>query len=213
MRWVIFWSSLWLLGCWGVVGATLGWVGTGARVMAVMTAAAILLLWPIARLSWMPPLDERRFSSDSRLRPALEACALIVLIQFVLWPLGLLGNWPPVANAMVTAVLLGWALFAAALLRLGQRGGGMRRSGLAALLCAVVLVLPVAHGLIAAPWAERVAELAALPAIWGLLKADAVWSTSTITAGWSAALGGWAIVVVLGVVDWAGKPREKVGAG
>ncbi|WP_428387922.1 hypothetical protein [Mucisphaera sp.] len=194
MRWVLFWSSLWLLGCWGVVGLTLGWMGTGARVMVLLVTTALLLLWPIGRLSW---LDTPRPApgSTAHCRPVAEALVVLILAQFVLWPLSILGRWPLEANLWLSVILLGWMLFAAAWVRLGLLRGSLVRTMIAAGLCLVFFLLPLLA------LSDRVplpGLLGASPLLlsWELTRSQLVQVPSnSISVAFGAAAAAWVLVI------------------
>ncbi|QDU72965.1 hypothetical protein [Mucisphaera calidilacus] len=134
MRWALLWSSLWLLGCWNIVGQSVGWYLNGARVMAVLATVGLLLVWPAARLS-----QTVRGGHERTTWLVAEAAAITLLIQFALWPLAVLGRWHLTAPLEMTATLLAWATLAALLVGWGRRSGN--RASLIVMLILVALLL------------------------------------------------------------------------
>jgi hypothetical protein len=118
-----------------------------ARTMLTVIAAGVVILWPMTRLSQVPPA-----------RPVVRAVALDLFImlgpaQMVIWPLIFLADWPVKVVAAVAAQLAAWgavvgAVLAVALVGRSHARGAARsswRPGIAWMLVVVLLtvVLPL----------------------------------------------------------------------
>ncbi|MHC5025110.1 MAG: hypothetical protein ACYTGG_14600, partial [Planctomycetota bacterium] len=110
-RGLIFLSSLWLIGSWGLsiglrrpVEPSSASYTPGVRMMLLCVAIGIMIAWPLLRLS-------QRSTPRPLAQTLLDLTVLAALIQVVIWPLRLVTPWSPQRTAAVDATLLGWMLF------------------------------------------------------------------------------------------------------
>lgn len=83
---------------------TVGTYSPAARIMLVVVAAGMMLLWPMVRLSQKPP-------TGSAARAALADLFVVQLpIQMVVWPLIVLASWPLATVGAIAAIFGVWGM-------------------------------------------------------------------------------------------------------
>jgi hypothetical protein len=85
------------------------------RVLLAVTAAGVMVLWPMVRLSQLP--DDHPFAGIVQ-----DLVVVLIPTQAVIWPqaLGWLGRWPVGVVAAVAALLAAWGVLAGGLLAIAQ---------------------------------------------------------------------------------------------
>ncbi|MFN7020294.1 MAG: hypothetical protein ACK4WH_03065 [Phycisphaerales bacterium] len=166
-------SVTWLARA-GVV--TPGSYGPAARIMLVVVAVGMIVLWPMTRLSQASP-------RGNSVTPALADLLVVQLpVQIVVWPLYVLANWPGDIVLVVSAVFGAWGVLTGGLLALALGGDPVTRvrdprlGGRAGwMLVFVLLVLggPIAGATVAGAggrtpgWLPMLSPITAIPALTG----------------------------------------------
>lgn len=125
-----FWTLYVLLA----VAGSLTWVarfttitastyGPAARIMLVVVAVGMVVLWPMTRLSQASPAGHPVVSAF------LDLLVVQVPVQIVVWPLLVLANWPKDIVIGLSALLGAWGVVTGGLVALGLSGRGGRASG------------------------------------------------------------------------------------
>lgn len=146
-------SLLWLSRATRV---TIGTYSPAARIMLVVVAAGMVLLWPMVRLSQERP-------RGSPVAAALADWFVIQLpVQMVVWPLIVLANWPVGTVGALSALFALWGLLVAGVLALAYTfaGGPGDESGAAGAawrgrwvwMAGLVVLTLAAPVLLAATW-------------------------------------------------------------
>jgi hypothetical protein len=134
-------SLLWLTRS-GVLAASA--YGPAARIMLIVIAAGATILWPMVRMSQLPPPS----------RPVAAAfndlVVIVMPVQVVVWPLAFLANWPVKVVAVLAAMLLVWPLLTGGLLAIafacGDRRPGRGLSGFSRVAWTLVCIAAASAG-------------------------------------------------------------------
>lgn len=175
------------------------------RIMLVVVAVGMVLLWPMTRLSQVSP--------DRNTLGAVWTDLLLIQlpVQIVTWPMMVLGNWPRDIVLGVSALLGGWGVLTSGLIAGALVGPGIQNPRDRRLIqrtlwmIAAVLVLgtaPVVQAIVLARgeappvWLKMGSPLTAIPAMTGR---GLVGPSSPISAiQWEAIGATW----VLGGLLW-----------
>jgi len=151
-----FWTFYVLLA----VAGSLSWVarftaitassyGPAARIMLVVLAVGLIVLWPMTRLSQASPEHH----------PVLAAFAdlivVLVPVQIVVWPLIVLANWPQDIVIGLASIFATWAVVIGGLVALGLAGphySAPRQGHLWARGGWMLAALALGFGALAAQW-------------------------------------------------------------
>lgn len=151
-----------------------------ARVLMVLIAGGLTLLWPMVRLSQASPRRPRTAA-------LVDYFALSVPLCAVLWPVTWLGRWDWRVTAAVLAMLGAWGLCVAGVVAMGTRGSsGAGRTG-----WAIAVVIALAAG----------------PVIGAMLSGvvtDASWAfyASPMTGVFALTSEGASLTVVMRPLEW-----------
>ncbi len=109
---ILLWC-LWLLGSWGV---TLGIESLvlATRLMVYACAFGLMLLWPVFRLSQAGRAEHAVLRVVS-----LDWLCLILVLQTVIWPLRLSGEWGVMQTVYLNLALASWVWLIAGIIGLG----------------------------------------------------------------------------------------------
>lgn len=125
-----FWTAYVLMA----VAGSLTWVarfttitastyGPAARIMLVVVAVGMIVLWPMTRLSQASP----------RQHPVLAVFLDLIVVQapvqVVVWPLIVLAGWPRDIVAGLAAMFVSWGVLTGGLVALGLSGQAMESPG------------------------------------------------------------------------------------
>ncbi len=155
---------------------TVGAYGPAARIMLVVVAVGMVVLWPMARLSQASP--ER-----NSLLPMLADLIVVQLpVQIVVWPLYVLANWPRDIIHAVAAIMGVWGVLAGGVIalalggrpvtlvrdpRLGGRVGWMVLVLVLLLSAPLVEAVMFARGAEPPKWLTMISPITAIPALTG----------------------------------------------
>lgn len=90
----------------------------GCRAMVILVVCGLGVLWPMVRLSQVPPAHPVRAM-------LVDLCAMLAPVQAVVWPMPLLTTWTlPVAGGL-NLMIASWALLAGVLLAFGSASRSM----------------------------------------------------------------------------------------
>lgn len=172
-----------------------------ARVLMVLIAGGLTLLWPMVRLSQATP---RRPSTAA----IVDFVALAAPLCAVLWPVTWLGRWDWPVTAGVMGMLGGWGLCMAAIVAMGTRGSSSAaRTGWAILVVVALGAGPVVGAMLSgvvggATWAFYASPMTGIFALTTMGDSLVV---EMSTREWWAALGPliaacalWALVAMTG---------------
>lgn len=206
-----FWTFYVLLA----VAGSLTWVarytaitassyGPAARIMLVVVAVGMIVLWPMTRLSQASPT----------VHPALAAFADFFVmqapVQIIVWPLIVLANWPSDIVIGLAAMFAAWGVLVGGLVALALAGREIRhardarvygRTGWMAVALALgfgaVLVQGtlMAAGVPAPPWLLMSSPVTAIPALTGHGLTGP--SAPVSQAQWQAIVGTLSLAVLL----------------
>lgn len=131
--------------------------GPAARIMLVVVAAGVTLVWPMTRLSQLGP-DREAFGSC-----VLDVLVVLFPVQMVLWPLVFIAGWPRSVVISVAVQFLVWGMMIGALIAVGVVGGqgswpnaarvvygagmGQRRTWVMLVIVAMIFTGPMVLGL------------------------------------------------------------------
>lgn len=107
-----------------------------ARLVLLLSAIGLVVLWPMLRLSQSPPCRPRALI-------AADLVLLLVPLQVFIWPHALITRWPMEVIAAVSLVLAAWALVVGAVLLVALRpdpARQLRRPALWLGLCLLLLI-------------------------------------------------------------------------
>ncbi|MEE2906964.1 MAG: hypothetical protein VX527_03935 [Planctomycetota bacterium] len=206
-RLVIFFGSAWLLISWILViglkrpmmPTTETWL-PGVRLMLIMAAIGLVVVWPMAAMASSQPLSPRRTLRETSL--------LLVTAQLITWPAGLVTAWTLPRTALIAITLTGWGLLAGAAAAWGRchvRVGW--RLGMMACCLLMLLAAPIFLSFDeAATWAEGYSPLTSL---WSM-AGDGLAAPTTgewIAAGspWVIAIVAWCLIAAAGSCDVGSK--------
>ncbi len=183
--------ALWIILLFSAIAMTLGGVGMlgllsaevyrpAAQRLLVMVMAAIVIIWPMIRLSQDAPAHPARAF-------LVDAIAVLVPVQAIVWPQSLpwMAAWPLQVTACLTLWIASWTLAVAGLLTwCFARGDARRFLPRWAAMCAIVAIC------LTAPLIEafrRVSDADANPDIDFWLLASPLTAVLDITAdrSWS----------------------------
>lgn len=135
---VLAWC-LWLLGVWA---GTLWIEGRAApspaagRLMVLLMLLWLLALWPAARLSQGVDRGSARWQRAGVI--AVDWGSMLLLLQAVVWALGLMAGWDWVQTLLVDAAVTAWSLLAAGVVAGGRLSGRGWVRTLAMGVCAAI---------------------------------------------------------------------------
>ncbi len=156
-------AFLWTMYVLLAVAGSLTWVarfttitassyGPAARIMLVVVAVGMVVLWPMTRLSQASPPGH----------PVGAALADLIVVQapvqIVVWPLLVLANWPRDIVVGLSVLLASWGVVAGGLVALGLSGRRAEQYGDASVQSRtwwMVVVLVAAFGAVVAQWGVR----------------------------------------------------------
>jgi hypothetical protein len=166
-----------------------------ARMLLLLIAVGLTLLWPMVRLSQARPR-----------KPAIAALvdmfALLAPAQAVIWPLKWLGDWGWDVTAGANLMLASWTLLVGAHVAIGaSTPAGLARSVWMALVVLLVCGAPVAAGIaglahIATP--DELALASPMTGVYAITTAPSGLSASMDASMWVAA----ALPAVLALPLW-----------
>jgi hypothetical protein len=155
---------------------SVGAYGPAARIMLVVIAVGIMVLWPMTRLSQASP--ER----NSLVSSLADLLVIELPVQIVVWPLYVLANWPRDIVMALAALMVVWGVVSGGVLALAMGGRAViqardpRLGGRVFwMLLVLVLVLggPVIGGVIGSRggkipgWLTMTSPITAIPALTG----------------------------------------------
>lgn len=215
-------SVTWLARA-GVV--TSGTYGPAARIMLVVVAVGMIVLWPMTRLSQASP-------RGNSVTPALADLLVVQLpVQIVVWPLYVLANWPLDIVMVVSAVFGAWGVLTGGLLALALGGNPVtlvrdpRLGGRAVWMSVFVLLVlggPIAGAVVAGAggqtpgWLPMISPVTAIPALTGRgLIGPAAPATplqwQVIVATLSTGVFAWALAAARNGLRHAHPPEQNAG--
>ncbi len=209
-RLVIFFGSCWLLTSWILViglrrpllPTTETWL-PGIRLMLVMAAVGLVIVWPMAAMS------------STRSQPAgrtfRETCILLVTAQLIIWPAGLVTSWSLERTILIALTLTGWGFLAGAVAAWGRcRVSAGRRLCMMSLCLLIALISPIIMLWFENPMLERISPLSSM---WTMVSAKmSPVSADWIVTGsiWLVALLAWGLAAGFGSCD---EPLQKRTSG
>lgn len=208
-RLLIFFGSTWLLASWIlVVGLKRPLMPTsqtwlpGVRLMLVMAAVGLVVVWPMAAMATTRTLSPRR-----SLR---ETSILLITAQLITWPAGLVTAWTLPRTTLIALTLTGWGLLAGAAAAWGRCQ--VRADWRLATMAWCLLMLLAAPAILyldeAATWAMAFSPLTSLWSMaGGGLNAP---STGDWIAGGSPLL---IAIVAWGTIAWTGSCQVGANTG
>ncbi|QQE09924.1 hypothetical protein JD969_10370 [Planctomycetota bacterium] len=130
---------LWLLGAWLAV-AFVGGGKEGVRWMVFGAAAGLLGVWPAYRLSsigsrWLVRKKQQVMVGEV----FMEWLALVVVLQAVVWPLQITGQWFVQQTLLVDGILISWSMLAAVIVAWGSASLSSRKRTIAMLGCMLLI--------------------------------------------------------------------------
>lgn len=174
-----------------VLGMTdLRFVQNASRMLLLLIAVGLVVLWPMVRLSQAPP---RR----PLLATALDLLLLNATLQAVVWPLTWLGKWPLAVTGGVALTLLTWSLLVGGVVACGTaRRAGFGRTiwmTLSVLLVGGAPAFAIVAGASGGPIADELALASPLTAVYALTTGPSGLSPAMDATTWA---GAWAPAVV-----------------
>jgi hypothetical protein len=173
-----------------VLGMTdLRFVQNASRMLLLLIAVGLVVLWPMVRLSQAPP---RR----PLLATALDLLLLNATLQAVVWPLTWLGKWPLAVTGGVALTLLTWSLLVGGAVACGTA----RRAGVGRTIWMTLCVLcvggapafAIVAGASGGTIADELALASPLTAVYalttGLSGLSPAMDATTWTSAWAPAL-------------------------
>lgn len=206
-----FWTFYVLLA----VAGSLTWVarytaitassyGPAARIMLVVVAVGMIVLWPMTRLSQASP----------RAHPALAAVGDFFVVQapvqIIIWPLIVLANWPSDIVIGLAAMFAAWGVLVGGLVALALAGREVSeardarlygRTGWMVVALALgfgavaVQAALIATGVSAPPWLRMSSPVTAIPALTGHGLSGP--SAPVSQAQWQTIVGTLSVAVLL----------------
>lgn len=205
-RRVVLGWCLWLLGSWAVLLPMEGAVWA-VRGMILAALVGLMVLWPLVRLSEaviITPADAAAFP-DRKPWPTwlvsvgvfVEWLSLIAVLQAVIWPLRITGDWSLAQALWLDAAVISWSLITAALIALGLQ---MNASSSRSVVMALCLLLFLGEWIVAAWLPVAGLGVSPLATVWSLTAPAAAVRhadvATPILAAAAAAVLAWVIVVV-----------------
>lgn len=153
-----------------------GSYGPAARIMLVVVAVGMVVLWPMVRLSQVSP---RRNSLVSTLA---DLVVVQLPVQIVVWPLVVLANWPLDIVMAIAAMMWAWGVLTGGVLALALGGAPIEhprdgrlfgRAVWMGVLLAILMSGPLASSVlyargVACPnWLTMISPITAIPALTG----------------------------------------------
>lgn len=168
-----------------VLGMTdLRFVQNASRMLLLLIAVGLVVLWPMVRLSQSSP---RR----PLVATLLDLALLNATLQAVVWPLTWLGKWPAMVTAGVVLMLLAWSLVVGGFVACGTaRPPGLARSFWMLLCLVCALGAPGAallSGGLGASFTDELALASPLTAVYALTTGPSGLSPSMNAAAWASA--------------------------
>ena len=181
-----------------------------ARMLLLLIAIGLTLLWPMVRLSQARP-------RKPAIAALIDVLALLAPAQAVIWPLKWLGDWGWDVTAGVNLMLVSWALLVGAHVAIGTSvPAGLARSVWMSLVVLLVCAAPVAAGVAGLAHISTPDELALaspLTGVYAITTALSGLSPAMTPALWAAA----AIPALLALPLWllapAMAPTARSGVG
>ncbi|MFG0276016.1 MAG: hypothetical protein ACF8QF_13270 [Phycisphaerales bacterium] len=173
-----------------VLGMTdLRFVQNASRMLLLLIAVGLVVLWPMVRLSQAPP---RR----PLLATALDLALLNATLQAVVWPLTWLGKWPLAVTGGVALMLLSWSMLVGGAVACGTaRRAGVGRT-IWMILCVALVggapALAMLAGASGGPIADELALASPLTAVYALTTGPSGLSPTMDATTWTSA---WAPLV------------------
>lgn len=189
-RVLLLWWSLWLLGGWmreflwnWPAAPTVENYQVAVRNLLITVGLGLSIVWPVYRLSLRRP-------PRPALTVALDAAALMLTLQVVLWPIRLSTHWSLERVLAIDATLAVWAALVGSFIAWGLSSGRpWSRAGWMLLATALVVAGPAASVMVDDP--TRAAEWrlwSPMGALWdlsgpgGMFVGPAVWWRALIIA-------------------------------
>ena len=190
-RLVVFFGSTWLLISWVLViglkrpllPSPETWL-PGVRLMLVMAAIGLIVVWPMAAMATTRPLSTQR-----TLR---ETSILLLTAQLIAWPAGLVTTWTMPRTVLIAMTLTGWGFLAGALAAWGRcRTRPGRRVAMMACCLLMAMVAPVVLWFDdSASWMEGFSPLSSL---WTMASAG---NDSPIAQEWIITTAVWVLAMI-----------------
>lgn len=222
---ILAWCG-WLMGAWAV-SLISGPAVPAARWMVFATVLGMMLVWPAFRLShgWImwrvqSDSDDNSAATDHNDKDNIQLVpgalgrtfadwlALIIVFQFVVWPLRLVSEWSTAQAFWIDLTVIGWTLITAAIVGLGSRYRHALARTLAMVGCALLLLgEPIFRLLGDWPTGEdAVMAYTPIEILWQLSAYD----PGTPLAMWNPIWSPLVITVILaGAVAWIALPLSS----
>jgi len=183
----------------------LRFVQSASRMLLLLIAVGMVVLWPMVRLSQASP---RR----PVVATMIDLSLLLITAQAVIWPLTWLGKWPASVTAGVTTILASWTLLVGALVAMGvSRRAGRGRSMWMLVVVALVCGAPglaLLAGRIGSPIMDEIALASPLTGVYALTTGPSGLSPAMNPTMWA---GAWA-PAALSIPLWFAAPLWAAGA-
>ena len=191
----LFWC-LWLLGAWSSVALFEGAAG-GVRWMVFASLIGLMAVWPAYRLSNVG--NRRLIRKGKRLVLAGvvgEWLCLIAILQAVVWPLQITGDWYLDQTLLVDSIFLSWSLLTAAIVAWGCLTLNPLRRTIAMLLCIFLLV-----GGVLLEWLVgamgSINMFSPFEILWVASRTSPATSTAQLSSVWGNVGGVFAVAILL----------------
>ncbi len=218
-RGVLLLWCLWLLGSW-LISLSQVSSAVAVRLMVVVSALGLMLIWPLFRLSESPPRKDD-FAKDSKLSryivleppkwatrdavltPGLlifsDWLSLILVFQAVVWPLRLTAGWGVLQTAWLDLTVVVWTFLIAAIVAIVCRTPRTDVRTFGMILCVLLVFGEPAYMLLLNMYRDY-------PSFWQmqLTPIAPMWAMSTQPLDWDP--GPWKVNILLtglaGCVAW-----------
>tara|TARA_Y100000589_G_scaffold307324_1_gene322897 strand:- start:964 stop:1650 length:687 start_codon:yes stop_codon:yes gene_type:complete len=139
-RLLVFCGSCWLLASWiMVIGlrqpmlpTTQTWL-PGVRMMLIMSAIGLVVVWPMAALSTSRDVPPR-----TTLR---HTVILLITAQLITWPSGFVTTWLFSRTALIAITLTGWGLLAGVITAWGRSRARFWPRSISMLICLMLTIV------------------------------------------------------------------------
>ena len=186
----MFCGSCWLLASWilviglrqPILPTTQTWL-PGVRMMLIMAAIGLVVVWPMAALS-----SRRIIEPSVTLRHTI---ILLLTAQLITWPSGFVTTWLFSRTLLIAISLTGWGLFAGVIAAYGRSRGGFWPRTVSMVVClGLTIVSPL---IVIMDESSRLAiPFSPLTSLWYLTGGG---MDLTTIREWAAGLAPWLIAL------------------
>ncbi len=189
-RLLVFCGSCWLLISWLLViglrqpmlPTTQTWL-PGVRMMLIMSAIGLVVVWPMAALTTRYEVSPRTTLKHTLI--------LLITAQLITWPSGFVTTWLFSRTALIAITLTGWGLLAGMIAAWGRYRKQALHRTIAMLIC--LILTPAAPIVVLMDESIRMAiPFSPLTSLWYLAGGG---MNDTTAREWTAGVAPWLIAI------------------